>query len=395
MIVMASDMLVRDVVAAVRRIVPAGPAALHEPEFAGREWEYVKSCIDEGWVSTAGAFVDRFERELAAVTGRRKVISCVNGTTALHAALLVAGIRAGDEILIPALTFVATANAIHHCGAVPHLVDCEAQTLGMDPVALRRHLAQIGQMQGGRLVNRITGRPMVALVPVHIFGHPARMTELSAVAEEFGLAVIEDATEALGSRYDGRPVGTHGILSVLSFNGNKIITTGGGGAVLTDDEALAVRARHLTTTARVPDRWNFNHDEVGYNYRLPNLNAALGCAQLERLEDFVARKRRLANAYAEVMAEIGNVEFVREPPGSQSNYWLQGILLDPSHAELRDPLLEALNAEGLQSRPVWIPMHRLPFHSDCPRADLAVTDSICARLVNLPSSPRLADRLPQ
>ena len=393
---MSNDLSSR-VIAAVRRVVPAGEeAALHEPEFRGREWDYVKSCLDEGWVSSAGSFVTRFEDEIAKVTGRRFGLACVNGTAALHLALMLAEVRQGDEVLVPALTFVATANAVHHCGATPHFVDCEYLTLGMCPDALAAYLGQVATRgSDGVCINKKTGRPIRAMVPVHIFGHPARMPELCALAGRYGLAVVEDATESLGSTSDGRPVGRHGLIGVLSFNGNKIVTTGGGGALVMDDAELAGRARHVGTTAKLPHAWAFLHDEVGYNYRLPNINAALGCAQLERLPDFVARKRRLAKAYEQAFEEVPEVKCFRERPGTASNYWLNAIVLAPEYAASRDALLEELNKDGLHCRPAWQPMHLLPFQRDCPRAPLPQTEDIVARLINLPSSARLGDRLSQ
>lgn len=388
---MAND-LSAEILAAVRKVISGDTkAALHEPEFRGREWDYVKSCLDEGWVSTAGEFVGRFERDLAKVSGRGHAVACVNGTAALHASLILVGVEPDDEVLVPAFTFAATANAVHHCNAIPHFVDCEESTLGLCPVALARHLAEIATMRNGDCVNIRTGRRIRAMIPVHIFGHPARMPEICEVAERYGIRVIEDSTEALGSFADGKPVGQHGTFGVLSFNGNKVVTTGGGGAITTDDDALAERARHLTTTAKLPHRWAFVHDEVGYNYRLPNINAALGCAQLERLADFVARKRRLAKAYEKAFAEVAGVRAFRERPGTSSNYWLNAILLEPGQEHWRDRVLTQLNDAGLQARPAWTPMHHLPFQTACPRADLPVTESIFARLINLPSSPKLAD----
>jgi perosamine synthetase len=384
------------VLAAVRRVIPGTQsAALHEPEFRGREWKYVKSCLDEGWVSSVGSFVDRFERELARALGRRHAIACVNGTAALHLSLRLAGVKPGDEVLVPSLTFVATANAVHYCGAIPHFVDCTEKTLGICPEALERHLAQIaGVSNDGGYINRETGRVLRALVPVHIFGHPAQMPELCAVADKYGIAVIEDATEALGSLSDGRPVGRHGMMSVLSFNGNKVVTTGGGGAVICDDDELAAHCKHLSATAKQPHAWEFIHDEVGYNYRLPNINAALGCAQLEKLSEFVTRKRRLAAAYAREFEDVKGVSFFRERPNTQSCYWLNAILLEPGLEHQRDPLLQHLNDAGLQSRPAWRPMHQLAYQQDCPAAPLPVTEAIYRRLINLPSSPKLADGLP-
>jgi perosamine synthetase len=344
-------------------------------------------------VSSGGAFVDRFERDLAAALDVKFAVACSNGTAALQVALQLAGISAGDEVLVPALTFAATSNAVQHCGAVPHFVDCDEDSLGIDPDALEAHLRRIVTRKNGETINRESGRAIKAIVPVHIFGHPARMTEICGVAARYSLAVVEDATEALGSRANGRPVGADGVMSVMSFNGNKIVTTGGGGAILSNDPDIARRARHVTTTAKLPHRWAFIHDEAGYNYRLPNLNAALGCAQLEQLPDFVARKRRLAQAYAAAFRELSDVTFFAERPGTESNYWLNAILLRPGLAFQRDHILERLNEAGLQSRPAWTPMHLLSYQSHFPRADVQTTESVFSRLINLPSSPRLADGL--
>ena len=385
--------LIASITDAVGRVVRPhenGPVHLHEPEFAGREWEYVKSCLDEGWVSSVGKFVDRFERDVARVSGASHAVAVVNGTAALHAALMLIGVKPGDEVLMPTLTFVATANAVAYCSAVPHFVDSELATLGLDPDALERHLERIAEMRDGIAYNRTSGRPIRAVVPVHIFGHPVRMCALNAVAKRWSIAVIEDATEAFGSRFDGKPVGCNGVVGVFSFNGNKIVTTGGGGAIVTNDPVMARRAKHLTTTAKRPHPWAFGHDEIGYNYRMPNLNAALGCAQIEQLDGFIVRKRRLAEAYSKAFAGMAGGSFVREPDGSQSIYWLNAILLDEGNAGQRDVLLQALKDADLHCRPAWTPMHRLPMFRDCPRADVSVAENIEARLINLPSSPRLA-----
>jgi perosamine synthetase len=386
-----SGTLVADTLAAVREVLAraAHPVALHEPEFAGREWQCVKECIDTGWVSSVGAYVDRFERELAAYTGVRHAVATSNGTAALHICLLLAGVRAGDEVLLPTLTFIATANAVSYANATPHFADSESESLGIDAQKLERHLAAIATRVDGVCVNRLTGRPIRALIVMHVFGHPANVDALARVAQDFGIALVEDAAESLGSRLGARHTGGVGLVSALSFNGNKIVTTGGGGAVLTNDAALGKRAKHLTTTARVAHRWNFIHDEVGYNYRLPNLNAALGCAQLERLDDMLARKRALAARYIAAFARVQGVRFLAEPAGTTSNYWLNAIVLDAAHRGRREELLGALSDAGFMSRPIWTLMHRLPMYADCPRDDLAVAEDLEARVINLPSSAKL------
>jgi perosamine synthetase len=379
---------VKGIVEAIERAigVSARPVHLHEPSFAGREWEYLKECLDSTYVSSVGRFVERFESRLAEVCGTRAAVAVVNGTAALQVALRMAGVEPGHEVFIPALTFIATANAVTYCGAVPHFVDSEESTLGIDPTKLKAHLDRIGIYKNGRLVNSRTGRPLRAVVPVHVFGHPVDMDALSSVCSEYGLAVVEDATESLGSTYRGRPCGSLGLLGTLSFNGNKIITTGGGGAVVTDDTALARRAKHLTTTAKLPHKWAFVHDEIGWNYGLPNLNAALGVAQLEQLDEFIAAKRALAHRYAETFAQVRGTTFVLEPPGTSSIYWLNAILLDDDSGAARDRVLQATHDAGLRTRPLWTPMHCLAIFKECPRADLSIAESIQRRLVNLPSS---------
>jgi perosamine synthetase len=362
---------------------------LHAPEFAGEEWALVKDCLDAGWVSSVGKYVDRFEVEVARACHAEHCVAVVNGTAALHVALLVAGVRPGDEVLIPALTFVATANAVRHAGAIPHLVDSAFDTLGMDPVALERHLGDVADHSGSDVVNRRTSRRIAAVLPMHVFGHPVDMDGLARVAAAHGLPVIEDAAEALGSDYHGRRCGSLGRLGTLSFNGNKIVTTGGGGAIVTDDPELAAHARHLTTTAKAPHRWAFVHDEVAFNYRLPNLNAALGCAQLAQLEERLKRKRHLAQRYIDGCAGQGGVKVFTEPANCRSNYWLNTLVLDRDHAGERDALLDALNDAGLMCRPVWTLMHRLPMYAHTPRADLSVAEELEARLINVPSSAAL------
>lgn len=363
--------------------------SLHEPCFGGNEWAYVKECLDTGWVSSVGAYVDRLERDLAAYTGAKRAVAVVNGTAALHICLLLSDVAPGDEVLIPALTFIATANAVAYCGAVPHFVDSEERTLGLDPVRLAGYLTEIAEIRPDGCYNRATGRRIKAVVPMHTFGHPVDLDALAELCDWLRIELVEDAAESLGSLYRGRHTGNWGRLSAVSFNGNKIITTGGGGAILTNDEALAARAKHLTTTAKVPHRWEFNHDQVGYNYRLPNLNAALGCAQLEQLPVFLAQKRRLAERYAGAFEGQRGFRFFREPEFARSNYWLNALLLDEGFAGERDSLLALANDAGIMTRPAWTLMHRLPMFASCPRMDLAVAESLAGRLINIPSSAML------
>ena len=385
---------VQRIVAAVQRAVgtPNGTLALHEPVFAANEIAYLEECIKSTFVSSVGKFVDRFESMLEEVTGARRAVAVVNGTAALHACFTLAGVEAGDEVMSPALTFIATTNAIAYCGASPHFIDSSFKTLGMDAQALGARLDAIAQRGAGGTVNRETGRKIAAIAPMHTFGHPVDMDEIVAIARHWDIAVVEDAAESLGSTYKGHAVGSQARLAALSFNGNKIVTTGGGGAILTNDEELGRRAKHITTTAKLPHKWAFVHDEVGFNYRLPNLNAALGCAQLEQLDGFLASKRRLAAAYQRAFAGVPGVQFSREPEGTTSNYWLNAILLDEAHADLRDEVLTALNASGFGARPTWTLMHRLPMFAACPRGDLRVAESIERRLINLPSSASIQAR---
>lgn len=377
------------VVDAVRSVVGPGPVALHEPCFAGNEWAYLKECLDSTFVSSVGKFVDRLEADLAAFTGARYAIAVVNGTAALHIALKLAGVQSNDEVLIPSLTFIATANAVSYCGAIPHLVDSREIDLGMDPRALREYLLAHTEIRGNQCVNRATGRVIRCVVPMHAFGHPVDIEGILSVARDFHLSLVEDAAESLGSTVQGRQTGTFGLLGTLSFNGNKTITTGGGGAIITNDAELARRAKHLTTTAKVAHRWEYRHDEIGYNYRMPNINAALGCAQLEQLPGFLSAKRRLFERYAAAFAGMHSVRLIAEPAGCRSNYWLQTLLLNSSMASHRDSILAATNDAGLMTRPTWTLMHRLAPYRSCPRMPLPVAESLESRLINLPSSAQL------
>ncbi len=368
---------------------PHGNIALHEPQFGGREWDYVKDCLDTGWVSSVGSYVDRFERDLRETTGAAYASATSNGTSALHICLLLAGVQPGDEVLVPALTFIATANAVSYASATPHFVESETCSLGVDAVALEAYLRDTAERRGADCFNLRTGARIRALVVMHVFGHPCDLDALEALAASWHLVLIEDAAESLGSRYKGRHTGNVGRISALSFNGNKVITTGGGGAVLTNDTALGRRAKHLTTTARVPHRWNFLHDEVGYNYRLPNLNAALGCAQLEQLSGFIRRKRQLAARYEAAFANVVGLKFLCEPNNTEGNFWLNAVVLEPDQAPQRDQLLSALNDAGYMSRPIWTLMHRLPMYAACQRMPLPVAESLEARVINIPSSAKL------
>lgn len=379
------------VLSALHSVLPPGNTflPLHEPSFIGNEWTYVKECLDTGWVSSVGKFVDRFEEELAAYTGVRRAVAVVNGTAALHVCLLLADVKANDEVLIPALTFIATANAVSYCSAIPHFLDSEEQTLGVDPRKLNSYLYEIAEQRADGCYNRRTGRRIKAVVPMHTFGHPVDLDPLYEVCQRYGIVMIEDAAESLGSFYNERHTGQWGLLSALSFNGNKTITTGGGGAILTNDEELGRLAKHITTTAKVPHCWEFNHDMVGFNFRMPNINAALGCAQLEQLPGFLAAKRDLSERYRQAFTDIPGIRFFSEPANSQSNYWLNTLLLDEECAGQRDALLKTTNDAGIMTRPAWTLMHKLTMFADCPRMDLSVAESLERRVINIPSSVSL------
>ena len=372
---------------------PKNMIALHEPEFTGKESVLVQDCLDSTFVSSVGKYVDQFEVMLADYTGAKHAVAVVNGTAALHIALKLAGVQPQDEVLLPALSFVATANAVVHCSAVPHFVDSSLDTMGMDPIALAEYLNTAAEPTSDGLRNRHTGRKIAAIVPMHAYGHPVDMTALMEMANRYKLPVVEDAAESLGSTYEGRHTGTFGEFGTLSFNGNKIITTGGGGAILTNDAELARHAKHLTTTAKRPHRWEFFHDEVAWNYRLPNLNAALGCAQMECLPSFLARKRELADRYQTAFSRLSGIRFMAEPIQSRSNYWLNTVRLEVPEMNMRDQILTSANAAGYQCRPTWTLLHKLPMFADCPHAPLPVAEQLEASLINLPSSAKLASLL--
>ncbi len=359
---------------------------LHEPFFEGNEWAYLKECLDTGWVSSVGKFVDEFEKKLAEFTEVKRAVAVVNGTAALHICLKLAGVEPEDEVLTPALTFIATTNAITYCSAIPHFVDSDEKTLGLDPYKLDDYLHEITIFKPEGCFNKLTGRRIKAVLPMHTFGHPVDLDPLMDVCERYKLELVEDAAESLGSYYKGRHTGNWGKVSALSFNGNKVVTTGGGGAILTNNEELGKLAKHMTTTAKLPHKWAFYHDMVGYNYRLPNINSALGCAQLERLPGFLEKKRSLAERYQKAFLGIKGVRFFCEPANSRSNYWLNALIIDKEYVKMRDTILEITNNNGIMTRPVWALMHKLPMFSSSPRMDLKIAESIEERLINIPSS---------
>jgi len=359
---------------------------LHEPRFVGNEKAYLNECIDSTFVSSVGKFVDRFEQEVAAYTGAKFAVAAVNGTAALHISLLLADVGQDDEVITQPLTFIATCNAISYCGARPVFVDVEKQTLGMSPDALQNFLEESTTNINGKCINKTSGKVIKACVPMHTFGHPCRIDEIKEICDKFQIVLVEDAAESLGSYYKGKHTGTFGQMGAISFNGNKIITSGGGGCIITNDEAIAKKAKYITTTAKVPHKWAFTHDMIGYNYRMPNLNAALIVAQLENLDGFLANKRELAQMYKQFF-ETSDIEFVNETKESKSNYWLNALIL--KNRVERDVFLEETNAKGVMTRPIWTLMNRLEMFKDAQCGNLDNALWLEDRVVNIPSSVRL------
>ena len=381
-----------DFVGRIRQVTGPETGGLHEPVFEGNEKQYLAECIDSGFVSSVGPFVAAFEESVRDFVGARHAVAVVNGTAALHLALIAVGVRPDDEVIVPAMSFVATANAVSHAGAIAHFVDVDEATWGIDPVALRAHLAKAGQIKDGRLYNKETGRPITAVVPMHALGHPVAIAPLLSVAEEFGLVVVEDAAESLGSWVSSRHTGLFGRLGVFSFNGNKTITPGGGGLIVTDDEALAKKLRHLSTTARVPHAYEFDHDAVGYNYRMPNINAALGLAQMERLAGLIRAQRDLFELYSKAFADSPFGEVRQEAAGTTSNYWLQAISLPRGMKATKDELIRGCVDAGVSVRPLWKPLNRLAPYASNPSAATPVTEDLYNRVICLPSSAFLVNR---
>jgi perosamine synthetase len=381
-----------DFIGRIRQVSGPETGGLHEPVFQGNEKKYLAECIDSGFVSSVGPFVTAFEESVRDFVGAQHAVAVVNGTAALHLSLLAVGVRPGDEVLVPAMSFVATANAVSHAGAIANFVDVDEATWGVDPAALRAHLADVGQMKDGRLHNKETGRPITAVVPMHALGHPVSIAPLLSVAEEFGLVIVEDAAESLGSWIGNRHTGLFGRLGVFSFNGNKTITTGGGGVIVTDDQPSAEKLKHLATTARVPHAYEFDHDVVGYNYRMPNINAALGLAQMEQLPGLIAGQRSLFELYSRAFAGSLFGEVRQERAGASSNYWLQAISLPESMKDAKDELIGGCVDAGVSVRPLWKPLNRLTPYASHPSAATPVTEDLYNRVICLPSSAFLVNR---
>lgn len=360
---------------------------LSVPKFVGNEKKYLNECIDTTFVSSVGKFVDRFEEEMAAYTGARKAVVCVSGTNALHMAMMLVGVEHNDEVLTQALTFIATCNAISYIGASPVFIDVDKSTMGLSPNALKEWLVKNAEIRNGQCYNKHTGRRVKACIPMHTFGHPVRIEEIATICAEYHIELVEDAAESIGSKYKGIHTGLFGKVGALSFNGNKTITTGGGGMLLFMDEELGSLAKHLTTQAKVPHRWEFRHDHIGYNYRMPNINAALGCAQLEHLDEFITDKRATAAAYADYFKNVDDIDFFIEPADSFSNYWLNVVILKDRAAQQQ--FLQETNDNGVMTRPIWELMNRLPMFENCEHDSLTNTIWFADRVVNVPSSVRL------
>ena len=365
----------------------SGFIPLSIPRFVGNEKQYLNECIDSTYVSSVGPFVDRFEEEMSRYTGAKKSVVCVSGTNALHIALLLVGVERDDEVLTQALTFIATCNAISYVGAHPVFIDVDKSTMGLSPEAMKNWLVANVEIRNGQCYNKHSGRRIKACVPMHTFGHPVRIEEIAEICAEFHIELVEDAAESIGSRFKGTHTGLFGKVGVLSFNGNKTITTGGGGMLLFKDEELGTMAKHLTTQAKVPHRWEFKHDHIGFNYRMPNINAALGCAQLEHLDEFIADKRATASSYAVFFQNVDGIDFFTEPENCYSNYWLNAVILKDRDA--RQAFLQETNDNGVMTRPIWELMNRLAMFDHCENDVLKNTVWFADRVVNIPSSVRL------
>lgn len=362
---------------------PTAFIPLHDPRFFGNEKKYLNECIDTNFVSSVGEFVTRFEQMCAEYTGAKYAVAAVNGTSALHIALQLVGVQRDEEVITQALTFIATANAISYTGAQPVFLDVDKDTLGLSPLAVQNWLEANAEMRNNQPVNKTTNRRIAACVPMHTFGHPVHLDELVEVLDAWNIPMVEDAAESIGSYYKGKHTGTFGKIGILSFNGNKVITTGGGGMILTDDEELAKLAKHITTQAKIPHAWEFKHDYIGYNYRLTNLSAALGCAQMESLPEILRRKRLLTERYIAFFKD-SNLQFITEPANCQSNYWLNAIIT--KDIQQRNQILEATNQAGVMTRPIWELMNRLPMFAHCQTDELTNSIWLADRVVNIPSS---------
>jgi perosamine synthetase len=359
---------------------------LHEPRFTGNDKAYVMDAIDSTYVSSVGKYVDQFEAMMRDYTGAKYAIACVNGTAALHMSLILAGVKRDELVLTQAVSFIATCNAISYIGAEPVFIDIDKSSLGLSPAALLSFFKANTKVENGQCIHIVTGKRIAACVPMHTFGHPIDIGTILEICNTYAVPLIEDAAESIGSKYKGQHTGTFGLLGAFSFNGNKTVTCGGGGVIVTNNEAIAKLGKYLTTQAKTPHRWEFNHDRIGYNYRLPNLNAALACAQMEQIDDFIKNKRALSSMYQQFFQGT-DIEFVKEPIDTQSNYWLNAILLKDKAEQIK--FLTESNDNGVMTRPIWTLTNKFPMFSHCIQDDLANSRDIENRLVNIPSSVRI------
>ena len=378
-----------DLISLIRKTYnkPSDFIPLHEPRFIGNEKKYLSDAIDSTFVSSVGAYVNKFEEMMCEITGAKYAIALVNGTNAIHLSLLVAGVEPEDEVITQPLTFIATANAISYCNATPHFVDVDKETMGLSPTSLKKRLQEVAEIKNGKCYNKITGKRISACVPMHTFGLPLYIDEIVEICNEYNIPVVEDAAESLGSYYKEQHTGTFGLLGTFSFNGNKTVTSGGGGAIITNDKNLAEKAKHLSTQAKIPHKWEYRHDFIGYNYRMPNLNAALACAQLEQLNHYIENKRELSDLYFDFFKSNKSVNLVREIKNAKSNYWLNAVVLE--NKEKRNEFLEYTNSNGIMTRPIWGLMNKLIMFENCPKGDLSNAEWLEDRVVNITSSVRI------
>ena len=375
---------------AIQKVTNKQKIHLHEPFFFGKEKKYLKHCIETTFVSSKGKYVKKFETALSKYINAKNIILLNSGTSALHIALLLMGVKSGDEVILPSMTFVATANAVKYCNANPHFVDSEEESLGIDPIALNNWLNKIVMKKGKYSFNKMTNNRISAIVPMHTFGHPCKMDELKKISKKFNMKIIEDSAEALGSFYKGKHAGTIGDIGTLSFNGNKTITTGAGGAIITNNDRVALQARHIISTAKQNHAYEYIHDKIGYNYRMPNLNASIGLAQFENINKIINSKRKLFQKYNKLFSNIDEIDLFKEPRYCKSNYWLQTIILRKQNMKLRNDILKLTNKKNIMTRPVWKLLHKLQPFKNCQRSPLPKALSLEKRIINIPSSYGIA-----
>jgi len=387
---MRGSILILEIINCLKKIVKKKRIkGIHEPFFIGNEKKYLINCIDSNTVASVGSYLLKFESRIKKITKTKYVVPVINGTSALHMALIGAGVQSGDEVLMPSLNYIASANATLYCGAIPHFVESEEITLCVDPNKLENYLKLISKKVGKKLINIKTKRIIKSLICLHVFGHPAQINKIKDICNHYNIILIEDAAEALGSYYRNKHVGTFGEIGILSFNGNKIVTTGAGGAILTSNKRIYNKLNHLSKTAKIPHPYLFNYDHLGYNYRIANINAALGLAQLEKLSFFVKKKRQLFLRYKKIFSKIKKVRIFQEPINCRSNYWLQVLLLDKAFSNLKNIIIKKTNKKHMPTRPLWNLLHTIQYLKKFPRMKLEVSEGLYKRIINLPSSANL------